>query len=193
MIRDVAERELDQAGHRISNLGEPKTEGDATKTDNVSTPKPSSGAGSPGKSFLAAPADHVHPGTSGAGGQTVVAIADHTEQLGRGKQTEILAETAVDLSQIVQPNMTVTLTALARATRGTAVFAVQIGGTPGKPDGKEVVAFRANRAEFEATGAQSQVIKRPLGIILVKVTATGEAPDAKYGIRAKAIQFRGVE
>ena len=39
MARDVALRELDQAGFRISNLGNPTAAGDATKTDNATAPK----------------------------------------------------------------------------------------------------------------------------------------------------------
>ena len=64
MATDVAQRDLDQAGFRIANLGDPTKAADATKTDNTSVPKPNAGTGSPGKSLLAAPADHVHPGTA---------------------------------------------------------------------------------------------------------------------------------
>ena len=61
MARDVAQRELDQAGFRIANLGDPQAPNDATRTDNQSVPRQSAGVGSPGTSLLAAPADHVHP------------------------------------------------------------------------------------------------------------------------------------
>src|SRR5215471_6886000 len=61
MSKDVAQRELDQAGFKVSNLGNPTAAGDATKTDNTTVPHAASGTGSPGTSLLAAPADHVHP------------------------------------------------------------------------------------------------------------------------------------
>jgi hypothetical protein len=62
---DVLERPLDAAGKRIRRLGDPVTAKDATFTDTSTVPKAGSGAGSPGSSLLAAPADHVHPATSG--------------------------------------------------------------------------------------------------------------------------------
>ncbi|HEY0714885.1 MAG TPA: hypothetical protein VGF45_19550, partial [Polyangia bacterium] len=54
-------RDVDAGGHRIRNLGKPSGEGDLTYTDNQSDPQPLGKAASPGKSRLAAPADHVHP------------------------------------------------------------------------------------------------------------------------------------
>jgi len=50
MSKDVAQRELDQAGFRISNLGTPTAAGDATKTDNAVIPLANAGTGSPGSS-----------------------------------------------------------------------------------------------------------------------------------------------
>jgi hypothetical protein len=60
-IEDVLVRDVDAGGHRIRNTGEPEGEGDLTYTDNQSDPQPLGKAPSPGKSRLAAPADHVHP------------------------------------------------------------------------------------------------------------------------------------
>src|SRR5215471_8034234 len=95
MSKDVAQRELDQAGFRISNLGNPAAAGDATKTDNSTVPRANTGGGSPGTSLLAAPADHIHP----AGGQSVVGrlvFDDPTEQsVGVGAE-EVVAEWVVD-------------------------------------------------------------------------------------------------
>ena len=44
MARDIAQRELDQGGFKISNLGNPTAPGDATKTDNTTVPLPNAGA-----------------------------------------------------------------------------------------------------------------------------------------------------
>lgn len=193
MAKDVAQRELDQAGHRISNLGEPKGEGDATRTDNKSTPKPNAGGGSPGTSFFAAPADHVHPaGPGGSGGASLLTINDRTEQSGKGNEEELIFETTIDLSEIVQPKMVVGFTGVAKVTTGVGTFAVRVGGTPGRLDGNLVAGFNANVAEFAIGGAGSQPLERPLGIMLVKVTAKGDSADAAYSIRSKAITFRGV-
>lgn len=62
MAKDVAQRLLDLAGLRISNLGTPTEAGDATRTDNVQAPLPASRRNvAAGTSLLASPADHVHP------------------------------------------------------------------------------------------------------------------------------------
>ena len=44
MAKDIAQRDLDQAGHQISNIGDPKRAGDATKVDTESIPKANVGA-----------------------------------------------------------------------------------------------------------------------------------------------------
>ena len=62
MAKDVAQRDLDQAGFRISNLGDPdhrRRRHQDRQHDRAR--RPASGTGSPGTSLLAAPADHVHP------------------------------------------------------------------------------------------------------------------------------------
>lgn len=73
---DVLERPVDAAGKRIRNLGAPVAAKDATFTDNNSVPRAGSGAGAPGTSLLAAPADHVHPASSGT--NLAMRIAAHS-------------------------------------------------------------------------------------------------------------------
>src|SRR3954468_5880353 len=81
MAKDVAERELDQAGFRISNLGDPRSAGDATRTDNATTPKPNAGTGSAGTSYLAAAADHVHPAADAmSDGSAIITLDDPSQQ-----------------------------------------------------------------------------------------------------------------
>src|SRR5438270_575790 len=89
--RDVAQREVDQRGFRIVNIGTPEAEGDATRTDNTATPLANDGPGSPGKSFLAAPADHVHPAPPGAG-TTLFTFDDPSEQAVTGGDEVVVAE-----------------------------------------------------------------------------------------------------
>jgi hypothetical protein len=64
---DVLARPLNAAEKRVRRLGTPTEVGDATFTDNTSTPNADSGSGSPGTSLLAAAADHVHPASSNSG------------------------------------------------------------------------------------------------------------------------------
>jgi hypothetical protein len=61
--RDILRRPLNADGQPIANLGSPRERGGATHTDNQAVPLPAAGAGRPGQSLLAAPADHVHPST----------------------------------------------------------------------------------------------------------------------------------
>jgi hypothetical protein len=74
--RDVLQRPLDAAGRVVGNLGTPVAPRDATFADRASAPKPSTRAGAPGTSLLAAPADHQHPAEApmrtAASGSTVI-------------------------------------------------------------------------------------------------------------------------
>src|SRR5512142_3043622 len=100
MARDVALRELDQAGFRISNLGNPAAPGDATKTDNATVPRRNAGAGAAGTSLLAAPADHVHPDDGAGAGAAVVSVDDPSCQSVTGLAEEVLSESFVDLTPL---------------------------------------------------------------------------------------------
>ncbi len=60
MAEELLRAPLNAANHRVRGLGAPAATKDATYTDNTTLPQPA-GTASPGSSFLAAPADHVHP------------------------------------------------------------------------------------------------------------------------------------
>lgn len=60
MSTEVLRSDVDADGKQIANLGAPTASQGATYTDNLSVPLPN-GVASPGSSFLAAAADHVHP------------------------------------------------------------------------------------------------------------------------------------
>src|SRR6516165_5134188 len=139
MARDVAQRDLDQAGFRIANLGNPTQAGDATKTDNSSVPRSNAGTGSPGTSLLAAAADHVHP----ASGQAVVGsvqLDDIGQQSVAAGVEEVVAEFVVDFDEVDALSMEVSFAALVKASP-EGRFRVRIGGTPGNPDGTSVADF----------------------------------------------------
>src|SRR5947207_3101703 len=99
MARDVAQRDIDQSGFRIIDLGDPKDRGDATRTDNSTVPRHSAATGSPGTSLLAAPADHVHP----AAAQVIVGslqFDDLGQQSVSAGAEEVVAEFVVDFDQL---------------------------------------------------------------------------------------------
>jgi hypothetical protein len=189
--RDVARRPLDQGGFRIINLGDPERAGDATKTDNRSIPKPASRSGNPGKSLLAAPADHSHPAAA-QGMVEEVQISDPTEQASTGKQEQLVAEFMVNFEPIRSEFMNVKVGALVKVTSGRATFRMRLGGTAGEPDGKELLGFPADTRDFELTGlAQAGTFKTPSSFELVKITAATERSDATVHIRTKHIRFEG--
>lgn len=194
MAKDVAHRELDQAGHRISNLGDPKAAGDATKTDNSSKPKPASGNGSPGTSLLAAPADHVHPASEGGGGggATIITLEDPTQQSVKGSDLELVREFLVDFDEVPASRLSVAFGAVVKVSEGSAKLKVLIGGDPGKPEGKEVARFETDEREFTVKGTVSKEdIENPDERKLVKIVAATEKSDAVCTIRTKTIQIRG--
>lgn len=64
MIEEVLRRPLDADGNRVFGLPAPSAIGEPTYVDLVSAPQ-ANGTAAPGSSLLAAPADHVHPDSSG--------------------------------------------------------------------------------------------------------------------------------
>src|SRR2546423_5618715 len=139
MARDVAQREVDQAGFRILNLGDPKAAGDATKTDNSTVPAPAAGTGSPGTSLLAAPADHVHPASAG-NGTTLLHLEDSSEQAVTGPDEEVVAEFLVDMLTFGSPTAFLNVGGLVKVSEGTTKLRLRTGGTPGVPDAAESIA-----------------------------------------------------
>ena len=133
MSKDVAQRELDQAGFKISNLGTPTATGDATKTDNTTVPLANSGSGSPGSSFLAAPVDHVHPAAAGSSAYSAM-VSDPSEQSQSGPAETVIAQFPVDLGPTV-PNLIPTFAAIVDVDSGTATFNVRLSVTPDVVDG----------------------------------------------------------
>jgi hypothetical protein len=186
MARDVAQRELDQAGFRITNLGAPVSEGDATKTDNRTVPRPAAGEGTAGTSFLAAAADHVHPAAPAGAGAVVIALDDPTQQATNGEA--VIWETVVDFSQLPGEAMLCSVGALARASgAGTSRVELKLGGLPGRTDGDLALSFNVSEGTSEINGAQAEVAK-PSGLALVKLIASTPS-EAELRVRAKSILF----
>jgi hypothetical protein len=189
MAKDVAQRELDQAGFRIGNLGDPKVAGDATKTDNTAVPRPSVGLGAPGNSLLAAPADHVHP-ASGEGGILAITTGDATYQAVTGTEEEVVGEFFADITGFVGEEIEVEFTALVKASAGVATFNVRLGGTPGLPDGTLVATISTNSTEFVGQDSPVTRVPNPAQPLIVKITAKADAADHVAHIRGKVVDLR---
>lgn len=195
MAKDIAQRELDQGGHRISNLGDPMAAGDATKTDNQSVPKANAGTGAAGTSFLAAAADHVHPADGeggGGGGCGLIEVSDPSCQSVKGKTEEIVAEWNVDFGGLKAPQMLVSFAAIAKAAGGTATFKVRLGGTVGLPDGNVVATATTNGGTFSPLQG-IQPTDNPGQPSLVKITAVTDSDGGEAFTYGKTIEFRKAE
>lgn len=194
MAKDIAQRELDQAGFRISNLGNPTTQGDATKTDNQTVPKANSGSGSAGTSLLAAAADHVHPaggegGGGGAGACGFIDVSDPSCQAVKGRAEEIIAEFNVDFGGLNAPQMLVAFSAIAKAAGGTATLNVRLGGTVGLPDGNVIATASTNGGTFSPVQGL-QPADNPGQPSLVKITALTDSDGGTAFVYGKTIEFR---
>lgn len=194
MAKDIAQRELDQSGFRISNLGNPTVAGDATKTDNQSVPKANSGDGSAGTSLLAAAADHVHPasGEGGGGGDgascALLDLSDPSCQSVAGKTEEVVAEFHVDFEGLKAPRMLVAFSAIAKAAGGTATLNVRLGGTVGLPDGNVIATATTNGGTFSPVQGE-RTVNNPGELSLVKITAVTDSDGGTAFVYGKTVQF----
>ena len=189
MARDVAQRELDQSGFRISNLGDPAAAGDATKTDNRTIPKGSTRGGFPGSSLLAAPVDHAHPVEPVAVVGSLI-FTDLTEQAVSAGAEEVVAEFTVNFAELHAPNMEVDFSAIVKASP-EGHFQVRVGGTPGQPDGTPISPFATTSSTFEEKSSVADGAT-PSGVGLLKITAQAVGPMAVTFIRSKSVILTGV-
>jgi hypothetical protein len=189
MSKDVAQRELDQAGFKISNLGTPTVPGDATKTDNATVPLASGGTGSPGSSLLAAPADHVHPAAA-ASSSYAATFSDPTEQSQAGPNETVIAQFPVDFSPAT-PNLIPTFAAIVEVDAGTATFNVRLSVTPDVVDG----GILATMTKTPDGGLELRSVVgpsfSPLNVpALIKITAANDNPEGTCRIRSKTVTLR---
>jgi len=189
MSKDVAQRELDQAGFRISNLGTPTAAGDATKTDNTTVPLASSGAGSPGTSLLAAPVDHVHPAAPGAS-SFAVTLSDPSEQSQTGQTETLIAQFPIDFIG-APPHLVPTFNALVDVDSGTATFNVRLSTTPDTADGDVLVTILKDASgAFELKSSLGPVFALPPAPAIIKITAANDNAEASCRIRSKTVTLR---
>ena len=189
MSKDVAQRELDQANFKISNLGTPTAAGDATKTDNTTVPLANAGTGSPGTSLLAAPVDHVHPSAAGSSAYSAM-VSDPSEQSQSGPDETVIAQFPVDFSPTT-PNLIPTFEAIVDVDSGTATFNVRLSVTPDVVDGA-ILATITKTAEGgpelrSAIGPSFVPLTVPA---LIKITAANDNAAVSCRIRSKTVTLR---
>ncbi|HEY0714886.1 MAG TPA: hypothetical protein VGF45_19555 [Polyangia bacterium] len=188
--KDVAMRDLDMAGFRIVNLGEPKEEGEFTSVDLEAIPKRSSGRGSPGKSLFAAAADHVHPvGESGEPSNLpTVFETDDTYQVIRGSEEKLVAEFLLDLPSLGTKDFLLFASGLVKAENGGVTFNVRFGGQVGAVDGKKLGSFETESDEWEVKSTTVGAAT-PKGPELIKITAVNDRRDGVSHIRFKKVNL----
>jgi hypothetical protein len=191
MARDVAERELDQAGFRILNLGNPASAGDATKTDNTTVPQAASGAGSPGASLLAAPADHVHPAPAGGGpSAAIITLTSDRLQVTSGAGEEILVEWFPDFDALGSQRMIPEVAAFAS---GAGTLNLRVAGGPGAANGVVVATIDLPAAQAgipRGVRGQGAPINIPSGVLSAVLTAIPADPSAPISVRAKVVTLK---
>ena len=189
MSKDVAQRELDQANFKISNLGTPTAAGDATKTDNTTVPLANAGTGSPGTSLLTAPVDHVHPSAAGSSAYSAM-VSDPSEQSQSGPDETVIAQFPVDFSPTT-PNLIPTFEAIVDVDSGTATFNVRLSVTPDVVDG----AILATITKTAEGGPQFLSVVGPSFVpltvpALIKITAANDNAAVSCRIRSKTVTLR---
>jgi hypothetical protein len=189
MARDVALRELDQAGFRIVNLGTPTAANDATKTDNTTIPRASTGTGAPGTSLLAAPADHVHPSSGGAGGGGVFALDDPSCQSVTGTAEDLVYETSADLSVLTPAEMSAMLVGIAKVSTGQATFNLRLGGTPGQVDGTVIASMTTSSTSFTTIEGTAQHVANSHSRQILKITGLCNTANAVAYLYGKSVQL----
>jgi len=190
MSRDVAQRDLDMAGFHLLNLGPPQSAQDATHVDPTMVPLPASGTGNPGQSFLAAPADHVHPAQPGTGSAAqVTTMTDDGLQSNSGTTEELLLEWFVDFDAI---NAQQIVPEISLYGKGSGTFNLRVGGTPGAVDGNVVAStIVADASAFHPVNNRGAAIARPTGILPVKLTITAPNAGLPVSARGKVVTLTG--
>jgi hypothetical protein len=183
MAKDVALREIDLAGFRISNLGNAIAAGDATKTDNVHTPLASRGFPSAGGSMLAAPADHIHPLPP-----DLVALSDPALQV-VGPMTELWFG-VVDFDQLVGDVVAVGLSSMLQS----CLLLAWLDGEVGNPTAGTLV-MNINTASptlVPVAAVGSAPFPRPSGAHLLTLTAQALAPATEGRTLGRVLTLRGL-
>jgi hypothetical protein len=183
MARDIASRDIDLAGFRIANLGNPAAAGDATRTDNLRVPRPSGFTGSAGASLLAAPADHVHPL-----GPDLIVLSDPDLQV-VGARTEIWFG-VVDFDQFIGDLVVVGLSAMLQSCLLLAWLDGEIGNPAAGTLVMNINSTSPSLVPVAAVG--SAPFARPAGAHLLTLTAEPIAPAVEGRTLGRLVSLRGL-
>jgi hypothetical protein len=183
MAKDVAQRQLDLAGFRISNLGTPADAGDATKTDNASVPLAGRRNASPGISFLAAAADHIHPLEP-----DLLTLSDPALQVVDARREVWFG--VVDFDQLVGDHVQVGLSGLLENCLLMAWLDGQVGNPSAGTLVMNVDSSSTNLVPVAAVG--SAPFARPAGAHLLTLTARQVATSAHGKTQGRVITLRGL-
>jgi len=184
MAQDVAQRDLNLGGFRISNLGDPATAGDATRTDNVHNPLAASARNvSPGTSVLASPADHIHPLEP-----DFVSLSDPALQVA-GAKTEVWFG-VVDFDQIVGSQIQVGLSAMLQS----CLVQAWLDGEIGNPTAGTLVMNidSASPTLVPIASIGSAPFDRPSGAHLLTLTAEPVGPATEGRSLGRMLTLRGL-
>jgi hypothetical protein len=183
MPRDVAQRELDQAGFRISNLGNPSAPGDATSTDNLTVPLRSRRDGSPGASVLAAAADHVHPL-----GPDLITLSDPAQH-NVGTRIEVWFG-VVNFDDLVGDRVIVGLSSMLQ----TCFLLLWLDGEVGNPTAGTLIMNldSASPDLVPVAAVSSNPFPRPTGAHLLTLTAEPLSPALDGQTLGRVITLRGL-
>jgi hypothetical protein len=188
MARDVARRQLNQGGFRITNLGDPQAPADATRTDNRTPPNQTSGSGAPGNSLLASPADHVHPMPI-----LFLPVDFEGEHEVTGQSEVVVAQRFIDMTALSRRTTALAVfTALVNVDAGTGTFLVRAGGTPDTPDGATMATMTTQSAAPAfgpalVNGPPTSVPERAL----LKITAFTDSAGTTCRIKAARVVLIG--
>lgn len=186
MARDVSQRDIDMAGFRVFNLGPPQSAADATHVDQQTVPLPASGAGSPGQSVLAAPADHIHPMSA------ILQMEGDIDETASGPTEIVVFQRFVDFSGLHGDTIAPQFSAFISADNGDeGNFNLRLGGTAGAADGTILATISALSLALEPKLAAGPPVPRPSEPTFVKITAATGSPGSTARISDVRVTLTG--
>lgn len=182
MLKDVAQRQFDLAGFRISRLGAPVEAGDATQTDHAHPPLAPARDGAAGASFFAAAADHVHPLQP-----DLLELSDPSLQI-VSTRTEIW-HGVIDFDQLVGNRIQIGLSAMLQS----CLLMAWLDGEVGAPTtGTLVMNIDSDAAELvPIASVSSGPFVRPAGAHLLTLTAEPLSPAPEGRTLGRVVSLRG--
>ena len=193
MAKDVARRELDQGGFRISNLGDPQSPRRCNQDGQHDRSAGECHDGIGWQSVFAAPADHVHPIASNHYPYVLGFSGFDGAVAGRGPaETPGCTSFPSHSPRCHWAVWSATLAAAVEVDSGTATFNLRLGPTPDVVDGVLLTTITTVSATFEAQAFSSDAFSRPDVETFLKVTAANDNAAATCRIKNKTVVLHSV-